>query len=113
MRGFCVVVVKGRNTQLVCKVGLVSQLRKAVFEEGALGKEGAKEHLRRKERPGRAPGREVRGDERVDTAITKEQQQHPSVIGTIPPSHSHRHQKKARLVKLNFRWSLSADEDTS
>lgn len=52
MCGFCVVVVKGRNTKLVCKVGLVLQLRKAVLEERALGKEGAKEHLTRKERPG-------------------------------------------------------------
>ena len=59
--GGCVgfVVLEVGNTQLVCKVGLVLQSRKAVVEEGALGKEGAKEHLTRKERPGWVPDHEV------------------------------------------------------
>jgi len=55
--GFAVVEIG--KTQLVCKVGLVLQSRKAVVEEGALGKEGAKEHLTRKERPGWVPDHEV------------------------------------------------------
>ena len=48
----CVVMSQGGRTQDVCNVGLVPRSRKVAVEERAVGEEGAKEHLRREERPG-------------------------------------------------------------